>query len=314
MEYEELTLDMIANNESEQEKGGVRDTFGCCDQYKQCSIEGKCLRSEEISRYCSYKNRLEKGEIFYSKKSPNFSQEKYNYIDNWYKVLSDKEREAFGEIVCTFTRLRRCATHVLCGSMLDYPDTKNAQNFKVVYDCISQCDFFTVASPEKLVDFLLSNDILSFYSFDYINAKYSDSSFKTSLIKFPNDLEYTDSDYIGNKIVDENLTEEGKAKKKKRKEYQKKCWKEYLINDNTLILNKFTECFVYITVSPDFSFELDEWASDNWRLLPLKLDDFKFLFVERESKENNKADNQEKDIKKSFNFKKMKSVDWQSKS
>ncbi len=64
MEYEELTLDMIANNESEQEKGGVRDTFGCCDQYKQCSIEGKCLRSEEISRYCSYKNRLEKGEIF----------------------------------------------------------------------------------------------------------------------------------------------------------------------------------------------------------------------------------------------------------
>lgn len=306
LKQEGITLDTLNKGDA---------TFGCCDKYKQCSIEGKCLQSTEVGERCLYKYKLEKGEIFYSKKSPKFSQEKYDYIESWYKALSAEEREAFGEIVCTFMRLRRCAAHVLVGSIADYPNVKNSKCFKTVYDCINKCDIFNIASPEILVKFILDNETLSFSSFDYFNAKYSDSDFKTSSIRFPSYLEFTSFDYNSDVRKDENLTEEGKIKKKQRKEYQKKCWLEYLKNTNVKVLNKFTEFFAYITLSPKFSFELDEWTRDNWKLLPLKLDDFKFIFVERKIEEKNRRKSKDKaeDKRISFDFKKMKSVDWQNK-
>lgn len=314
MEYEEMTFDMFANNEMEQEKGSAQDNFGCCSKYRQCSIEGKCVQADEYSKNCTYRKNLEQGKIFYSKKSPKFNQNKYDYIDNWFKALPNDKQEAFGEIVSAFVHLRRGATHILCGSLSDLPSFKDANNFNLVYDCIDECDIFSAASPEELVSFILSNEAISFYSFDYFNARYSQSDFKTSSIKFPMDLEFVDSDYFGDDKTEANLTEEGKTKKKKRKQYQKKCWKEYLINDNHEVLNKFSEYFAYISVSPNFLFELDEWASDNWKLLPLKLDDFKFLFVERKNENNkiNAKDNLE-DKSISFDFKKMKSVDWKNK-
>lgn len=212
LKKEGITLDTLNKGDA---------TFGCCVKYKQCSIEGKCLQSAEIGKRCLYKNKLDKGEIFYSKKSPKFSQEKYDYIESWYKALPAEEQEAFGEVVCTFMRLRRCSTYILVGNIADYPGIENAKSFHTVYNCIDKCDIFNIASPEILVKFILDSETLSFSSFDYFNAKYSDSSFKTSSIKFPSHLEFTSVDYNSDVHKDDNLTEEGKIKKKERKEYQK---------------------------------------------------------------------------------------------
>lgn len=50
MEYEEMTFDMFANNEVEQEKGSAQDSFGCCSKYRQCSTEGKCVQVDDYSK------------------------------------------------------------------------------------------------------------------------------------------------------------------------------------------------------------------------------------------------------------------------
>lgn len=49
--------------------------------------------------------------------------------------------------------------------------------------------------------------------------------------------------------------------------------------------------------------------------MPLKLDDFKFIFVERKIEEKNrkKVKDNEDDKRISFEFKKMKSVNWMNK-
>lgn len=308
LKKEGITLDTLNKGE---------DAFGCCDKYNQCSLEGKCLQSSEISKRCIYKVNLDTGKIFYSKKSSSFSQEKYDYIDNWYNSLLNAEREAFGEIVSTFIRLRRSATKVMLGNMSEYPCNVSAKDFNAAYNCMVDCEIFTLGNSEEIVTYLFSNDKLPFVSFDNFNKNFSKKEYKTIAakeIELPANLQFTDSDYKSEIKNSSNLNEDGKIKYKMQKDYRKKVqvndWLRYLKNENTELLKKFSEYFILISISPTFSFSLDEWFRDHWKLLPLKLDDFKFVFVEREINEKklNKKDT-DSDKKTEFAFRKMHCFD-----
>lgn len=252
LKKEELTLDTLNKGDA---------AFGCCDKYKQCSIEGKCLQSEEISNYCSYKNKLEKGEIFYSKKSPRFSQEKYDYIDSWYKALSKEEQEAFGEIVSIFTRQQRGARHIICGNKNNYytnDGITNVEKFKTAYGCIKDCSIFDIDDYEQLIRNLLKNNILV-----------PRTTCKDFCIK--------------NSINPPKLNDEPKE------------WENFLISckDAIEILHNY---FISISISFNDLFTLDEWASDNWKILPLGFKDFEYMIYEKNSRDGEKL----------FDLKKMK--------
>ncbi|MCM1298194.1 MAG: hypothetical protein NC203_00560 [Firmicutes bacterium] len=161
MEYEEITFDMIAGNEQEKEQCGTHDNFGCCSKFRQCSDEGKCIQLDDYFKSCSYRKNLEQGRIFYGKKSPNFNQERYDYISKFYKSLAGAEKERFEEIVSYFVHVNRCSE----AGLFMYSET--------LASVAQKCKIFEIASNDKLIRKLFQKGVILIKRAEAFMNKYS---------------------------------------------------------------------------------------------------------------------------------------------
>ncbi len=279
MAYEEITLDQYINSENkQQESTNLRGNFGCCDKYNQCSIEGKCVQSQEISEHCVYKTHLEKGEIYYTRASASFSQEKYDEIEKLFLSLSNLEKEAFLELVGFVIYVHRCAKHFLC--------IKNEGDFKNLYSCVKNSSFFLTANPHILVGILFDKKIMSIQNCQVFCDKYSDIQFSTEKIDLPFELQYSDKDYLsGEEHLIKNLNKQGKEKHEKQNEYKLKKWKDFFLTSGTLALNKFQDFFAYINFLPNYTIVMEKWDEDHQENIPHKLSDLKYIAVETTDKD-----------------------------
>lgn len=284
MEYEEITLDEYINNsDSNRENANVnlRGNFGCCDKYRQCSAEGKCLQSEEIGNLCLYKNNLDQGKIFYTKASPYFSQEKYNEIENHFQSLSALEKEIFAEVVGLVIYINRCAKTILCGKK-----EKEVNNF---YSCVQNSSVFELADTTKLIRVLFENKALSCRQCQNFCDNFSDLPFSTNEIKLPEELQYNDDDYIhGQEHLIKNLTKQGKIKHEKRNQYQLNEWKNFFLTSGSSALNKFPDYFAYINFKSGYAVTTEEWAKEHSTIIPHKFSDLKYITIETHDKEGKK--------------------------
>lgn len=283
MEYENLTFeDYISSNTEqesvEQEYTNLRGNFGCCSKYKQCSLSGKCLQSDDVGKACLYKEHLEKGEIYYSKASPNFSQEKYDEIENHFQSLSVLEKEAFLELVGFVIYVRPCIKHFLCA--------KKGDNFENVYSCMENSGLFTAADSHRLVRMLFEKKELSCKNCQVFCDKYSDIPFSTAKIELTPELEYINEDFIdGTDHIIKNLTKKGKEKYEKQIEYRLNKWKEFFLTSGTSVLNKFSDFYAYIDFLDNSIITTEEWAEDHKDIIPQKLSDLKYIAISTTDKE-----------------------------
>lgn len=152
LKKEEITLDTLVKGDAD---------FGCCSKYKECSLEGRCVRDDEAANGCSYRNNLKQGKIFYSKKSYLFDQERYDYIVEFYNSLDTVERNAFSELVFYFEYSHRCSDSCLCL----YSDS--------VYNVTKKFNFFEIAPEKELVRKLFQKEIILLQRAEKFQKKYS---------------------------------------------------------------------------------------------------------------------------------------------
>ena len=152
LKKEEISLDTLVKGDAD---------FGCCSKYKECSLEGRCVRDDEDANGCSYKNSLKQGKIFYSKNSCLFDQERYDYIVEFYNSLDTVERNTFSELVFYFEYRHRCSDSCLCL----YSDT--------VYNVIKKFNFFEIAPEKELIRKLFQKEIILLQRAEKFQKKYS---------------------------------------------------------------------------------------------------------------------------------------------
>ena len=299
MNYEEIRLEDYFQEKTEDLNSEFSDhnNFGCCDKYKICSEAKKCIQPDDMKNACAYNKHLEAGEIFYSKAANNFSAERYAYINDYYNKLSTDEKKAFLEIVGLFMYINRGAVNILCGNKPYYLSAPNSmEKFKLVYNCIKDCNVFSSGSSKELVSSLFKRNVLSTKNCETFCSKYSDIPFSTKKIVLPAELEFTDDDY--NDLSDKtssNLNNQGKLKQKNQSDFRLSKWKEFYINSGTTALNCFLNYFIYFKISSEYTLELEEWAEANYSSIPTKSDDLLFLFQEAS----------DRDGKKIFSFKRL---------
>lgn len=65
-------------NENQSPQEYIKNEFGCCSRYYECSNAKKCLIAEQkYAKGCLYRRKLESGIIYYGKNATGFSEEEY---------------------------------------------------------------------------------------------------------------------------------------------------------------------------------------------------------------------------------------------
>ncbi len=133
------------NYESDQNSSSV---LGCCSKYRECSQAGKCIQTDEYYKQCAYRKNLENGQIFYSKKSIFFNQERYDYLAEYYRNLDDEKRDAFNELLDYFFSKKRGVEDCLCIYS------------KQIYSIVSDCVAFNLHTGTELASKLFGSEII----------------------------------------------------------------------------------------------------------------------------------------------------------
>lgn len=92
--YEQGSLFSSSDNTVSSTYPLVKEAFGCCSRYSDCSDAKACLIPDrDYSKYCIYRKSLEQGHIFYGKNADNFKADVYqSFVDN-YNALSENAAE-----------------------------------------------------------------------------------------------------------------------------------------------------------------------------------------------------------------------------
>lgn len=263
------------------------NNFGCCSKYKECSLEGHCIRDDIRSLNCTYRKKLENGEIYYSKSSKNFSQKSYDYIEKHYQSLSEAQRRAFVELIGLVIYINRCSVSAIVG--------KKGDNISDVYRCIENSKIFSTAEPIRIVRILFERNKLSCQNCQNFCNRYSDIPFYTKNIELPPELEFVfpedyqkGTDSTNPKVKDLNYC--GLKKHEKQIEFRLKKWEEFFLTSGTSAVNKFADNFAFIEFNQDYTVTTEEWAEDHKDIIPQKLEDFKYIVIETTDKDGRKIE------------------------
>lgn len=218
------------------EVGGM---LGCCSQYRECSMAGHCLKPDDYSKMCAYRKNLESGNVFYSKKSSYFSQEKYDYISEYHHSLSESERKVFESLIIYFKQDKIGTRYCLC---LHDP---------VVLEVLSNFKGFKIMPPTALVDYLFDRELIMVGKAKNLHAKYSKQP-AVGILQYPPALPQ-DADSKEKKARDEEV--------KRVKKINLKTWRQIFLNDEDL-LQVLSHTFVLFELC-DYDFELTEYCLDN---------------------------------------------------
>lgn len=92
------------------------NSFGCCHRYRQCSDAKRCLLQDidsERAKQCTYRSKLEQGNIFYGKNANAFSMEQYEKILSVYKNLDSDVLLELNNLISYFVGNLYLSTHAV---------------------------------------------------------------------------------------------------------------------------------------------------------------------------------------------------------
>ena len=95
----QLKLDETTNGNKTDTIVSELGVLGCCSLFRDCSKVGHCLHDDDYHKQCGYRKNLESGKVLYTEKANNFSQERYDYIEDFRNSLSEDEKNIFDEIM-----------------------------------------------------------------------------------------------------------------------------------------------------------------------------------------------------------------------
>lgn len=103
---EQFTIFNDVDNTSISALENKDKSFSACFQFRQCSEQGKCLRSDADSLNCFYRKNLEQGLIFYGKTATGFDMKTYEKLSEIYSGLSVSERDELNCLIIYFEKHR----------------------------------------------------------------------------------------------------------------------------------------------------------------------------------------------------------------
>ncbi|MBD5111845.1 MAG: hypothetical protein HDT42_04835 [Ruminococcaceae bacterium] len=159
----QLTFDTNTESKEKQDEdlASKSEQLGCCSLFRNCSLAGHCLQNDDYYKQCGYRKNLENGKIFYTKKSNNFSQERYDYIENFRHDLNEDERDVFDEIITYFEDTKRGCQNCFC---LFNPKIKNI---------IERCKAFEPLSSKELIRRIFGAGLISNTRAGEFHSKFS---------------------------------------------------------------------------------------------------------------------------------------------
>ena len=225
-----------AHDQQVNESSGM---LGCCSQYRECSMAGHCLKPDDYSRMCAYRKNLESGNVFYSKKSIYFSQEKYDYISEYHHSLNESEKRVFESLIIHFKQDKIGVRYCLC--LYD----------QAVFNVLSGFKGFKIMPPTALVDYLFDRELIMVGKAKNLHAKYSKQP-AAGILPYPPALPQ-DADSKEKKAREEEV--------KQIKKINLKTWRQIFLNDADL-LQVLSHTFIFFEIC-DYDFELMEYCLDD---------------------------------------------------
>lgn len=136
--------DIVSRSDKKEE------TFGCCSRYRLCSETGRCaIESEERSKGCAYRKKLESGKVFFGKNADKFDREIYADILNRITGLSAGAKAAFDNLIIIFAEYQRGTSY--CIARKQYTDEMREIGLfdfeNVGSEFVSGCAYKTFLQP-----------------------------------------------------------------------------------------------------------------------------------------------------------------------
>ncbi len=246
-QYVQLELQDVASEKS-QTSELVLETgiLGCCSKFRDCSIAGHCLQTDEYYKQCGYRKNLERGNIFYTEKSHNFSRERYDYIESFRNSLDEGKKSAFDEIVIYFEKTKRGTKTCFC---LSSP---------MIKDIVSKCNVFNIIPVWELVKRVFDASLIS-------NTRAAELHNKYSKLPIPNLLPPPPP--LPQTATNTEKSERDKLVKRTNAE-NLKIWENHYCSDlelQKILLDKF----LYFEVT-EYSFELNEFFANNLGIIKMQ--------------------------------------------
>jgi|GEM_PF-4948539 hypothetical protein len=239
----------MQNNNVQSETNSSNEILGCCSMFRECSIAGRCIQTDVYYKQCAYRKNLEQGKIFYSKNVSDFSQQKYDYIDNFRCSLSEQEKSTFDWAILYFRQTMRGCCSCLC-----FADS-------VLGDIVNKFDGFTLRSPISLTRRLFDDKLLTIKTTAQLHKAHSKLP-APDMIPYPPPLP-------------QNATQNDKKERDKKideiRAKNLKAWIEHFEKDQDL-LQVISSKFMYFDFT-DYHSELEEFYLDNRSSLSKQLPD-----------------------------------------
>lgn len=235
----QITFADIEESSQSNNVDSSRETFGCCSRYRECSLIGKCLHTDEYHKQCSYRKNIELGNIFYSKNASEFSQQRYDYIAAFHKSLDEQHKKIFDSIIIYFNQTKRGCTSCFCVSE------------PAINVVVNSFKGFIVRSPESIMRRLFDENLITIKKAKQLHAKYSK-------LPAPDITAYPPP--LSKKAKTSDKSERDKIVKEIRAK-NRKAWIEHFLKDPDL-LNAISSKFIYFELA-DYDLELDEFYMDN---------------------------------------------------
>lgn len=260
---QQITFDSLNDNSlSEKDMDNIDEIvenygqLGCCSLYRECSQKGHCLQTDEYYQQCGYRRNLESSKVFYTEKSYLFSQERYDYIVDFYNSLQGTEKAVFNELVTYFMKTKRA-----CQSCLCVPTNE----LKTI---IEKCKAFEFATPQEVTFRVFDAELMCNTRAERLHEKYSKRQKPELLPKIPNPKPSKDATAEEHKKYESN--------KKKNQEIDEKnleTWKKHFLEDNDLpkVLSK---AVFYFSLCVDYQNELNEFFVKNYNSICVRYDDY----------------------------------------
>lgn len=239
---ENLQLTLDDNNSKIKKADNFTPEFGqlgCCSLFRDCSRAGHCLQKDDYFKQCGYRKNLEKGKVFYTEKANGFSQERYDYIENFRNSLNEDEQSAFDEVVIYFEKTKHGCDNCFCLSS------------KSIEDIVTKCEVFESLPTKELVRRVFEAGLIS-------NTRAAEFHNKYSKLPAP-ELKPTLPPLADNATKSE--------KESRVKENQKinaknlKTWENHYLSDPSL-QEALAKQFLYFQ-NNDYRFELGEFFVQN---------------------------------------------------
>lgn len=254
---QQITFDSLNDNSlSEKDMDNIDEIvenygqLGCCSLYRECSRKGHCLQTDEYYQQCGYCRNLESGKVFYTEKSYLFSQERYDYIVDFYNSLQGTEKAVFNELVTYFMKTKRG-----CQSCLCVPTNE----LKTI---IEKCKAFEFATPQEVVLRIFDTELMSNTRAEKFHERYS----KHQKPKLNSKLPAPSKESTGKQ------KEEIEKKNKAISEKNLKIWITHYLEDNELS-NTLSEFLLYFSLV-GYRNELNEFFIKNYDSICAHYDDY----------------------------------------